>query len=349
MISTPEKKVNAATTVVLPEEGVVEGQLPEEEVRESYVPKMKPGDVEIPNRVFVKGFPKEATADDLFVFFEDYGRVLECRIVADRYGYSKGYGFITFDSQSVADKVKEMERIKYTDDIELAIGPARIRKKRYYLLPTPQYQQPQAYYTQDGSVFWATCLPQQQVMQPTQIVSPVQVVHQSPNAPAYAHQAPVSQGGYGPPPPQSAVPQSYNNQSPALQQQQQHQYTTTPIQQQPQQSYTPVAAHQQSYMGQQSYGSPVVFSMVSSEQGLGGNQSPPCMYQSNGQNMTTLVEKVSGMQISTSPGAVADDAVVPNLGPGTYMEMQQPLNGQETIVYNPVVSFVPHHQQRHMQ
>lgn len=101
MISTPEKKANAATAVVLPEEGVVEGQLPEEEVRESYVPKMKPGDVEIPNRVFVKGFPKEATADDLFVFFEDYGRVLECRIVADRYGYSKGRVSFFSDSSFV--------------------------------------------------------------------------------------------------------------------------------------------------------------------------------------------------------------------------------------------------------
>ena len=94
MISTPEKKVNA-TIVAATEEGI-EQQLPEEEVRESYVPKMKPGDVEIPNRVFVKGFPKEATADDLFVFFEDYGRVLECRIVADRYGYSKGKDFTRF-------------------------------------------------------------------------------------------------------------------------------------------------------------------------------------------------------------------------------------------------------------
>lgn len=169
-----------------------------------------------------------------------------------------------------------MERIKYNDDIELAIGPARIRKKRYYLLPTPQYQQPQAYYTQDGSVFWATCLPQQQVMQPTQIVSPVQVVHQSPNAPAYA-QVSMSSQGYGPPQ-QTAVPQSYNNQSSSTAMQQQHQYTTTPMQQQPQQNYTPVAAHQQSYIGQQSYGSPIVFSMVSSEQG--GNQSPPCIYQS---------------------------------------------------------------------
>lgn len=58
--------------------------------QENYVPKMKPGDVEIPNRVFVKGFPREATADDLFTFFEEYGQVLECRIVADRNGYSKG-------------------------------------------------------------------------------------------------------------------------------------------------------------------------------------------------------------------------------------------------------------------
>ena len=81
-----------------PMAGAVEEQLPQEaEVRESYVPKMKPGDVEIPNRVFVKGFPREATADDLFVFFEDYGKVLECRIVADRYGYSKGTNISSLD------------------------------------------------------------------------------------------------------------------------------------------------------------------------------------------------------------------------------------------------------------
>ena len=65
----------------------------EEVPKESYVPKLKPGDVEIPNRVFVKGFPKEATADDLFAFFEEYGKVLECRIVADRHGFSKGKSF----------------------------------------------------------------------------------------------------------------------------------------------------------------------------------------------------------------------------------------------------------------
>jgi len=86
MISTPDKKQQQA------QQQQQQQQQPQEpeQVRESYVPKMKPGDVEIPNRVFVKGFPREATADDLFMFFEDYGKVLECRIVADRYGYSKG-------------------------------------------------------------------------------------------------------------------------------------------------------------------------------------------------------------------------------------------------------------------
>ena len=63
---------------------------PLEQKPECYVPKMKPGDVEIPNRVFVKGFAKDASVDDLFTFFERYGKVLECRIVADKYGCSKG-------------------------------------------------------------------------------------------------------------------------------------------------------------------------------------------------------------------------------------------------------------------
>ena len=61
-----------------------------EERQETYTPKMKPGDVEIPNRVFVKVFPKETVADELFTHFEKFGKVIECRIVADHYGNSKG-------------------------------------------------------------------------------------------------------------------------------------------------------------------------------------------------------------------------------------------------------------------
>ena len=68
----------------------------EKEKVETYTPKMKPGDVEIPNRVFVKGFSKDTVADDLFARFEEFGKVIECRIVADRYGNSKGSCFPYF-------------------------------------------------------------------------------------------------------------------------------------------------------------------------------------------------------------------------------------------------------------
>lgn len=153
---------------------------PLEQKPETYVPKMKPGDVEIPNRVFVKGFSKDASVDDLFAFFEQYGKVLECRIVADRYGCSKGFGFVTFDSQNVAETVKELERIKYSDDIELVIGPARIRKKRFYLLPAQSYSPPQPFYAPDGSIVWATPMPQN-VPQQAQMVSSVPMTQQQTN------------------------------------------------------------------------------------------------------------------------------------------------------------------------
>ena len=75
------------------DEKPMENPIVGEEKQETYTPKMKPGDVEIPNRVFVKGVPKETVADELFTRFEEFGKVIECRIVADRYGNSKGRDF----------------------------------------------------------------------------------------------------------------------------------------------------------------------------------------------------------------------------------------------------------------
>ena len=50
------------------------------------VHKANPGETDIPNRVFVKGFPREATEDDLKNFFEEYGMVHESKIVKDKSG-----------------------------------------------------------------------------------------------------------------------------------------------------------------------------------------------------------------------------------------------------------------------
>lgn len=50
--------------------------------------KTNPGETDIPNRVFVKGFPREATEEDLKNFFEEYGIVHESKIVKDKTGMS---------------------------------------------------------------------------------------------------------------------------------------------------------------------------------------------------------------------------------------------------------------------
>ena len=92
-------------------------------------PRQYPGDVEIPNRVFVKGFSRETTEEELKIFFEEFGIVRESKIVKDKTGISKGYAFITFDSQQVAEDVKQKEVVKYNQK-DLVLGPARIRKKR---------------------------------------------------------------------------------------------------------------------------------------------------------------------------------------------------------------------------
>jgi RNA recognition motif-containing protein len=75
-----------------------------------------PGDVESPNRVFVKGFGHETSEEELKSFFEIYGVVHEAKIVKDRQaGNSKGYAFISFDSQRIAEKVRTMGHVPYKE------------------------------------------------------------------------------------------------------------------------------------------------------------------------------------------------------------------------------------------
>ncbi|EDO31802.1 predicted protein, partial [Nematostella vectensis] len=64
------------------------------------------GDQDISKRIFVKGFNRETTESELRAFFEEYGVVKESKIVRDKHGVSKGYAFITFESQEVADGLR---------------------------------------------------------------------------------------------------------------------------------------------------------------------------------------------------------------------------------------------------
>ncbi|KXJ20227.1 protein boule-like [Exaiptasia diaphana] len=84
-------------------------------------------DNDITKRIFVKGFNRETTESDLRAFFEEYGVVKESKIVRDKHGISKGYAFITFESQEDADSVREHEALDFKDK-KLSIGKA-IRRK----------------------------------------------------------------------------------------------------------------------------------------------------------------------------------------------------------------------------
>ncbi|KAL4222823.1 hypothetical protein ACF0H5_018863 [Mactra antiquata] len=88
----------------------------------------------IPNRIFVGGIAANTTEQDLKQFFSTYGAVKDSKIIADRAGVSKGYGFITFESQEDADRIIKKEVSVESDNLvfrdrKLNIGPA-IRKQQ---------------------------------------------------------------------------------------------------------------------------------------------------------------------------------------------------------------------------
>ncbi|XP_065832309.1 protein boule-like [Oscarella lobularis] len=80
-----------------------------------------------PNRIFVGGIAFSTTELELKTYFQTFGAVRDWRIITDRRGVSKGYGFITFECQEDASRVKEQGTL-YFNEKKLNIGPA-IRKK----------------------------------------------------------------------------------------------------------------------------------------------------------------------------------------------------------------------------
>ncbi|NXW26645.1 BOLL protein, partial [Phaetusa simplex] len=94
-----------------------------------------------PNRIFVGGIDFKTNESDLRKFFAQYGSVKEVKIVNDRAGVSKGYGFVTFETQEDAQKIlQEAKKINYKDK-KLNIGPAirkqQIRSPRSSAIPEP--------------------------------------------------------------------------------------------------------------------------------------------------------------------------------------------------------------------
>ncbi|NXK91335.1 BOLL protein, partial [Formicarius rufipectus] len=124
-----------------------------------------------PNRVFVGGIDFKTNESDLKKFFAQYGSVREVKIINDRAGVSKGYGFVTFETQEEAQKIlQDAKKLNYKDK-KLNIGPA-IRKQQ---LRSPNALSPEA-----GTMYLTTSSGYPYVYHngvayfPTSEVSPVQ-------------------------------------------------------------------------------------------------------------------------------------------------------------------------------
>lgn len=63
------------------------------------------GSIMVPNRIFVGGLTNGTTEQELRHFFSIYGEVKVVKIVKDKVGALKGFGFITFSSEDEVKKI----------------------------------------------------------------------------------------------------------------------------------------------------------------------------------------------------------------------------------------------------
>jgi RNA recognition motif-containing protein len=84
----------------------------------------------VPNRVFVGGLSGDTTEAEMEGLFSNYGQVSSAKIISDRAGVSKGYGFITFETEEQARNLLKMSEV-YLKNRKLNIAPAIKKQVRY--------------------------------------------------------------------------------------------------------------------------------------------------------------------------------------------------------------------------
>ncbi|XP_028999098.1 protein boule-like [Betta splendens] len=85
-----------------------------------------------PLQIFVAGFGYKTCERDLQDYFSPFGTVREVKIVVDSWGYSKGYGFITFATEEAVLKVLVHADRLYYRDRKLSIRQAIYRQALPY-------------------------------------------------------------------------------------------------------------------------------------------------------------------------------------------------------------------------
>ena len=80
--------------------------------------------------IYVGNLDYKVDENDLGKIFEEYGSVTETKIITDKYsGRSKGFGFVTIENNSEAEKaISELNGTKLIDR-EIVVNEARQRKQ----------------------------------------------------------------------------------------------------------------------------------------------------------------------------------------------------------------------------
>eukprot|EP00095_Tigriopus_kingsejongensis_P009148 snap_masked-scaffold314_size210232-processed-gene-1.0 protein:Tk09148 transcript:snap_masked-scaffold314_size210232-processed-gene-1.0-mRNA-1 annotation:"protein boule" len=78
----------------------------------------------VPNRIFVGGISSTTTEADLHKLFSAFGNVKATKIISDRGGCSKGYGFVTFETEEEAKKLQAEADNIILKERKLNIAPA---------------------------------------------------------------------------------------------------------------------------------------------------------------------------------------------------------------------------------
>jgi len=80
----------------------------------------------MPKKIYIGGLEMDVTSDELKEVFEDFGEIVESRVIKDRYTkQSRGFAFITFKREEDADKA-----IAEADGGELDGVPIRVREAK---------------------------------------------------------------------------------------------------------------------------------------------------------------------------------------------------------------------------
>ncbi|XP_015116752.1 DAZ protein 1 [Diachasma alloeum] len=84
----------------------------------------------VPNRIFVGGISANTSEAELAQLFSAYGNVKATKIILDRAGVSKGYGFVTFETEEEAKRLQQDSEGIILRERKLNIAPA-IKKQPF--------------------------------------------------------------------------------------------------------------------------------------------------------------------------------------------------------------------------